>query len=336
MRYELSNIHAVCPVCGSNSVLRLWKTNSDKAAQHFVLRNLDPERHSALATHIKNLWGTDSCEAAKCNNCHFVFSHPYIGGDHHFYTLAYEREGYPTWTWEFQKTFDVIKNMGSPDLRLIEIGAGNGSFLRRAVQLIKSDNITAMEFSDYGCREISKLGINYYQKDIKEFIPTSPVDIIAMFQVLEHMDQLSATFNHLYALLKSGGSLFIAVPRAERITFNEQHGALLDMPPNHIGRWNKKAFEIVAEKYGFDLVQYQQETPKFWSGFKQLTSYRVLRKSQINGTLENLALSVKNKRIRSVLYRGLFALYSPFAIFPVLKMVRAGLGNSQWVQMVKK
>ena len=43
-------------------------------------------------------------------------------------------------------------------------------------------------------------------------------------------------------LLSKNGEILIAVPNEEIIKFNELNGALLDMPPNHIGRWSKKTF----------------------------------------------------------------------------------------------
>ncbi len=41
-----------CPACGAPDAMSLWRVDSAAAAQHFVLRESDPERHAQLAQRI--------------------------------------------------------------------------------------------------------------------------------------------------------------------------------------------------------------------------------------------------------------------------------------------
>ena len=57
---------------------------------------------------------------------------------------------------------------------------------------------------------------------------------------MEHLDD-SLLINTLKEILTDNGEILIAVPNEKVIEFNENNGALLDMPPNHIGRWSKSS-----------------------------------------------------------------------------------------------
>ena len=142
-----------CPVCCANEAHLLWSVSSKQAAQHFILKEKQSERFLKLVSHIESLWGQDICEVVQCNNCGFCYSNPYVAGDKQFYTLAYERSpgGYPTWKWEYQITYETLKMFLKPEATLLEIGAGDGAFVKRiSNELLPKENIICTDFSEYG------------------------------------------------------------------------------------------------------------------------------------------------------------------------------------------
>jgi SAM-dependent methyltransferase len=84
-------------------------------------------------------------------------------------------------------------------------------------------------------------------------------DFIFMFQVVEHMDRLDALFERIRYVLKPGGSVFLTVPNPVRTEFQETHGSLLDMPPNHIGRFTERAFFKLAKTAGLTVTSAEFE-----------------------------------------------------------------------------
>jgi 2-polyprenyl-3-methyl-5-hydroxy-6-metoxy-1,4-benzoquinol methylase len=193
----------------------------------------------------------------QCSQRGFCFSYPYVAGDERFYSLAYVRSGYPKWKWEFQITYDLLRRNLRSNGKLIEIGAGNGAFISKiAKEVLAKENIFCTEFSEYGRHQIENWGIKCVPKDIRELSGQEYekcADVICLFQVLEHMDGLHVLFEKLNWLLKPGGSIFIAVPNQNMIEFNELNGALLDMPPNHVGRWKRRCFEIIGSRHNLTL-----------------------------------------------------------------------------------
>lgn len=339
MEYQQIPKMLSCPVCCEDKAYLLWSTNNEQAAQHFVLKEKYPERFLELSTHIEKLWGQDICEVVQCQNCGFVYSNPYVAGDERFYHLAYVSHGYPKWKWEFQLTYDVLNNFSmTSGIRLLEIGAGDGAFVKRiAGNILPKENITCTEYSEYGRCQMKKIGIKCLSEDIRSslnFLFEKELDIICLFQVLEHMDRLEDLFQKLNLMMKKGGNLFISVPNQKRIQFNELNGALLDMPPNHIGRWNKECFEKVGNLYGFYIEQYAVEKPGFISIAKQFIAFRLLLRSQQSGSFENKIFKIKNRYLLRLMQMVGMA-FNALKAIPVLFKIDSGLGNSQWIHLIK-
>jgi 2-polyprenyl-3-methyl-5-hydroxy-6-metoxy-1,4-benzoquinol methylase len=336
--YQLAPKQTSCPVCATSEAHLLWTADSEQAAQHFVLREKHSKRHFDLVSHIESLWGQSTCEVLRCDHCGFCYSDPYIAGDERFYDLAYDRVAYPRWKWEFQVTYDVLTRFSTSGLRLLEIGAGDGAFVKRvACELLPRDSIFCTEFSKYGKREIEKLGVQCFSEDIRDLSSQQfdeSLDIVCMFQVLEHMDRLGVLFAALNALMKVGGSLFIAVPNHRRIEFNELNGALLDMPPNHVGRWTRECFEAIGKQNGFDIEDYRVEESSFPVMAAQFASYRFLRRAQRSGSFENRVQTISNGYLLRMMQAIGVIVDSAIAI-PVFMKMNSGIGNSQWVHFIK-
>lgn len=337
-RYEGTPCRCDCPVCHSPDGRILWTVNSREAAQHFVRQEADGPRFEQLAEHIESLWQRDTCEVVRCDACGFCFSHPYVAGDEHFYSLGCDRGNYPAWRWEYQLTYDVLDRQDRSDRTLLEIGAGDGAFVNRiSAELIRPDHILCTEFSASGRASIQQHGIECISENFIDWAiedRREHYDIICMFQVLEHMDQLDLLFEKLKLISTRGADVFIAVPNPKTIQFSELNGGLLDMPPNHIGRWNRKCFESIGGRWGFSIEGHAIEDEHVLSIAKTFLTYRFLRESQQHASLANRIRTMKNRSWRRAMQVLGVAINSITAL-PSLCRIRSDLGMSQWVHLVK-
>jgi 2-polyprenyl-3-methyl-5-hydroxy-6-metoxy-1,4-benzoquinol methylase len=336
--YQLTSTEAICPICHSKKAHLLWSVNSDEAAQHYVLKEADPQRFQELTAHIKKLWQQDTCDIVRCGHCEFCYSYPYIAGDDRFYTLAYDRSGYPTWKWEHQLTYDALKKSRT-NFTLLEVGAGDGAFVKGiAPELTDKENVLCTEFSDYGRQQITEYGIKCLSEDVRRIQSESfqeSLDVVCMFQVIEHLDDLEVLFERLNNVTHKNSSLFISVPNPKLVEFAELNGGLLDMPPNHIGRWNLQCFEEIGERWGWKVENYEIENSTFSAKASLFYKYRFWRKSQETGSLANRVLRIKNSQIRSVMKLVAVSFYALTAL-PELTALRSGdLGFSQWVHLMR-
>lgn len=333
MRYSLDPVRAECPACRNGGARRLYRVGSEQAAQHYVRRDVAPERHDALRGHIEGLWGGGSCNVLRCDACGFGFAHPYVAGDARFYDLAYERAGYPQARWEFGRTVEAFANVG-PGVPLLEVGAGDGAFLRRVVgSLVPPNRVLATEFSDYGRRAIEALGVRAVAGDVRSLDAAAqePFGVVCLFQVLEHLDGLDELMAHLGALTTPDAHLFVSVPNDARIEFTEHHGGLLDMPPNHVGRWTREAFQALAGRHGWRLVGHEVEPEGVLAKVRELVTYRYMRRRQRAGSLAARAERVRPPLVRAAAQGASLAAYAVGALPAAAAMARAdGLGGTQW------
>ena len=235
-----------CPVCYYDCAPAIHSLTAEEAAQHFVQGRGSAQRNRELSVPIYNLWGARNCYIRRCGACEFCFADPFIAGDKTFYNLAYERSVYPADKWEFDRTLEELSRMSFRAERVLEAGAGFGFFLDKIVEnRVPPIGVAALEYSDEAVKKLQSKGYFVLQQDLRNANFDQPFDAIFLFQVVEHMDDLDGLFGRISQLLRNDGLLFIAVPNAGRVAFNEQNGSLLDTPPNHIGRWSPAAFQFL-------------------------------------------------------------------------------------------
>jgi SAM-dependent methyltransferase len=163
-------------------------------------------------------------------------------------------------------------------------------------------------------------------------------DLIFMFQVLEHMDDLDGIFSRLSVLLRQGGSLYLAVPNLSRTNFQEHNHTLLDMPPNHISRWAKSSFEAILKRHDLRLKEFEVEAGSFLSFCLQDLKYFTLRQSMYPNTLASKAYDARQSVKRKFALACVATIYL-FRRLP-LWLRTAGsigeLGGSVWLKVRRR
>jgi 2-polyprenyl-3-methyl-5-hydroxy-6-metoxy-1,4-benzoquinol methylase len=62
-------------------------------------------------------------------------------------------------------------------------------------------------------------------------------DAVCLFQVLEHMHDISGFFKHVRAFIKPQGKLIISVPNNNPYLYVNDKLHTLNLPPHHMGLW---------------------------------------------------------------------------------------------------
>ena len=306
-----------CPFCQATEGRSLYTVTASEAATHFILPWHNPQKYQQLEHHIQELWHQNTCQVVCCQSCQGVFSWPFVAGDKDFYDLAYERTEYPQEKWEFRKALEWLhqKTQDSPvsAMKILEIGAGNGGFLKKVIEIgVSPKNISAIEYSDWGREQLMRLNLD---EVFQESIPSDELlrkwegkfDFIVMFQVLEHLDNLDSKLKFLYSCLRPQGQIIFAVPNPQSIYFNELNGALLDMPPNHVSRFSEAAIAKLASRNSLEVKLFEVEPLAGldrWSAYREFCDYKYLRGTQIKHTVASWVSQLPNKlKIRSLFQR---------------------------------
>lgn len=273
----------------------------------------DADRHRALRDHIGHLWRGEVCEIVRCGGCGTRAASPFVAGDSRFYELAFgHTDRYPADKWEFRSGLDHLRVKGEipHDLQVLEVGAGRGSFLRQLIRAgVEPAGLAAVEYSVPGRRALADLGLGHVAGDeLSWSAPPGPwmgrFDAVALFQVLEHLDDLDSKLLFLRSCLRPGGLLLIAVPNWRRISFNERNGALLDQPPNHISCFTREGMEALAERTGYAMSSWDVQPLDRFHDLGYLHFSRYLRRSQRQRTLAARSYAVSNRRARQLAAGG--------------------------------
>ena len=251
---------AACPACGATGAPVRHEHSVAAASEHLVPAARAPERNAQLREALRELFGGDRVLVRRCNDCGFWFADPFVSGTPEIYNLITEgSELYPAERFEFGLTIDALRTRS---LDLLEIGAGDGAFLRKARAAGITGRLCATEYDDGSLGSLAAIdGVETFRGSPQELAAERPgsFDAICMFQVLEHMDHVDEVFAALRALMAPGGQLFIGVPNDASVSVQEELTGFWEMPPNHIGRWTRGALESVASRHGFTVLDHQYE-----------------------------------------------------------------------------
>ena len=132
--------------------------------------------------------------------------------------------------------------------KFLEIGCGIGGFIQ---QIVENENleITGSEIYLKGLLYAKKNlpNVDFIQFDVTQGVVGEEFDIIAAFDVIEHIENDVAAISNIYKMLRRGGSLIVTVP---------QHMFLwskLDEIVKHKRRYSRREMVTKLQKNGFDI-----------------------------------------------------------------------------------
>lgn len=188
-------------------------------------------------------------------------------------------------TWSLKKKVSLIEKQNKGVGSLLDIGAGTGDFLVAA----KNNNwkVFGME-PNSSARNLAKEKGLILESDINAF-QNQKFDVVTLWHVLEHVPNLDEVVDQLSNLIKTGGTLIIAVPNFKSYDANyyKEFWAAYDVP-RHLWHFSqtsiKKIFKsefthqktlpMVFDSYYVSLLSEKYKTGNkfsvkaFWIGFK--------------------------------------------------------------------
>ncbi len=254
----MSNTCLICKSIGSLNLV--YKTSPAEAADYFLTSSSEQDL-LALSTHIQTLWESDECEILKCSECKSRFARPHKAGDAKFYNMIAPKPVYPKSRWEFSLTASRTVDLLQQDGKLLEIGAGSGSFIQQVLELgVDPKSVAATEFSTHAISALDKLGVRTESVDFREGVPGGPFRVIVMFQTLEHLDRLDNVIQSLDNLATHDANLFLSVPNVEYLEWAELNLGGVDMPPNHITGFSLEGLIKLFSHHGWGLHDFDLHT----------------------------------------------------------------------------
>jgi SAM-dependent methyltransferase len=182
--------------------------------------------------------------------------------------------------------------------------------------LPKTKNITGIELNSYTANISRQEGLEIFDELIEDHAARRPeyYDVITSFQVLEHVFDVKNFIEFSLKALKPGGKLILSVPNNEPYFLRHNIYETLNLPPHHMGLWNREVFQkldqlfpmvlkdvIYTSTYSWKIDAYYRA--KNWAGVKTLIhKHSFLEKAKMGllfpfSTIFSI-IDVANKNIR--------------------------------------
>ena len=194
----------------------------------------------------------------KCIDTGYRFYYPFnIIGDSHFYEQLQQYDWYyMPWKWEHQKASEYInKNM-----QVLEIGCAKGDFIAR-IQKNIGCNCIGLEYNESTKEFVEQLEVLIINESIQDFSKKhkEEFDVVCSFQVLEHVPEVKDFIEAQLLSLKIGGKLIISVTNNNSFTKQDKENDILNMPPHHMGLWNKNSLKNICNPFNLKLYEIKYE-----------------------------------------------------------------------------
>ena len=145
---------------------------------------------------------------------------------------------------------NLINSLSENKGKILDIGAGTGDFLAFVKQ--NGWQTIGVEPSQKAKEIATKKGV-VFVNEISE-LENQSFDVITMWHVLEHVPDLEKQIQELKRLLKSDGTLIVAVPNFKSFDANhyKEFWAAYDVPI-HFWHFSKTAIKLLFEKQNMKL-----------------------------------------------------------------------------------
>lgn len=200
--------------------------------------------------------GVDEVLMLECGDTGYRFYYPFsIVGDESFYQelgslkhsvgLDYDRD----WSDDHEFALRTINE----NERVLEIGCNTGKFLERVRE--KTNDVTGLEFNSEaaGIARLKDLDVRNLDIALLAENESESFDVICAFQVLEHIPKAGDFLRACIRTLKPSGRLIFSVPNNEPYFQRFNKYEVLNLPPHHMGLWNRDSFQNLTKVFNVIL-----------------------------------------------------------------------------------
>lgn len=325
-----SDVGIKCPLCDTENPTYKHSFDLEICAKNIV--DNDVKSLSEMETYLReNIFHCDLVNIFSCEKCELDFASPFVSGDSLIYNKVYSESQINKrfWKWDFEEALKEVsrEHLGGDEaagLKILDIGAGSGHFLKRIKSSFGNAECYAVEYSNSCRAELEKIGVHCFT-DLSSLCDAGLVefDFITIFQVVEHVDNFDEFFGSIRGLLARGGKIIISTPNAVQRASYDSVGVYEDVPPIHLSRFTEATFLKIANKYSLRLLKFESQSGNFLRNLYRF----LLVKFKRNKVLCYLNSQLGGKYLRLLLLT-LLALY---AARDLLKVSRRTPGVSQLV-----
>ena len=258
-----------CPLCKSKQILSIENIDIDIIKEHYIETNLD----------ISYLFNTTSLEYLECKNCNLKFFRPIVEGDDKYYSHLQKDDWY--FLHEDKTEFEFSKKYINSNDKVLDVGSGRGAFKK----YIDCSLYQGLELSHKAIELAQKDGVNVINETVQKHVKGNfeKYDVVALFQVLEHISDIDNFIQSSLNCLKRNGYFIVAVPNNDSFLKNATNN-FLNLPPHHQNHFTQKSLKQLATIYNLEIIEEFKEKVTnvhkewFYQILKEQLVYKCLKK----------------------------------------------------------
>jgi SAM-dependent methyltransferase len=260
-----------CPACGGDSLAVSQKLSDIVDIDEIIKRWSDCgasfdektlERYSGQRIGPIRLY--------QCSVCGFGVYRPIVFGDSGFYSAIGQLDYYNAEKWEFDRSIAFVQSEKAHTV--IDVGCGSGFFLNKLRATIPSIKVIGIEINEAAAAKARSQGhqveIADWQSEAFQADDLPRADVVVCHQVLEHVDDPLRLLRMVRSMSKHSGLAIVSTPDSEGLV-GADIGALTELPPHHVTKWNERAFRAALPRFGFSVldIEYEPLPQNLWSGY---------------------------------------------------------------------
>lgn len=182
----------------------------------------------------ENEIGTEGYTLVGCRSCGLEFADPMRQPGGRWYAQVYGR--YCPNSYHERWEFEVVAAQVEAGQRLLELGSGDGRFLRRAGQ--RGARAMGVDLNPDALQAARAKGLTVFD-DLAEV--SGEFDWVCMFHTLEHLSDPRRAVVQALVRCREGGRLAISVPSRRSYIEFIWGESVLSLPPHHMTNWSESS-----------------------------------------------------------------------------------------------
>lgn len=209
----------------------------------------------------------ESFRIVKCKNCGLLKTYPQPGSNElgkyyksvQYLSHATHNKGVDFFIYNrirklmLSRKVALIKKHAAGN-NLLDIGCATGVFIDYCQQ--KGFKVEGIE-PDEKARNYARKQLGLTVNDLNHLctFPKKSFDIVTMWHVLEHVNDLDERMRLVHHILTNDGTVIIALPNPASFDaqYYKKYWAAYDVP-RHLYHFNQNAFSLLSERYGFKIT----------------------------------------------------------------------------------
>jgi len=156
-----------------------------------------------------------------------------------------------------EKVSDYCRRFGITTHTLLEVGAGFGTFCEEMRSFNLFERIVAVEPSPDLARTCRARGLEVFEMPVGDIPDGSIADVIASFEVVEHLFSPYNFIMQCASLLRPGGLLVITCPNYRGFDIATLKTLSNSIDHEHLNYFHTESLPLLLQRCGFELTEVQ-------------------------------------------------------------------------------